>query len=256
MLKNILIISFFIICHSVYGQRFSTGIVLGLDGVNRVTLPDNFIFSQNSYHIYYTSNEDKDGEPVYDKYFNGASIALSGSLDYKRYMLTTEVGLGVSTIEIPVLYPSELGSILDQQVSNFRTTRRSFLFNLIMNIRLSRKANGIYLQFGTQYSYNTYNEKNQITDESVTSSNISPALSLFLSENELYGTLYNNNPHYVRAIGGLGYKKDDWYLGLRYYKRLAQNERLPLARYHQIEVTLSKMISFQKLRKGYHIYME
>lgn len=257
MIKVNIFILFISLCFASYSQRFSTGLVLGLNGFNRTTLPGNFVFSENSYHLYYASNPDKDGEPVFDQMFNGAFGAISGSIDYKRFMFTTEVGFKTSTIEIPLLYPSDLGVLLDNQMSNFKTSRNSFIVNALSKIRLSRKANGLFFMFGVQYASNYYNEKNQITDQNLSSfDDISSALWFYISENELYGTLYNNTQHYLNAITGLGYKKDNWFLSIRYNKRMAKREKLPLARFEQIELTLSRVISFQKLRKGYHIYME
>jgi hypothetical protein len=52
-------------------------------------------------------------------------------------------------------------------------------------------------------------------------------------------------------------KKNDRYVSLRYSQRiLASASELPTARMYQLDLVWAKMLNFQKLRKGYKIYLE
>ena len=64
----------FIFClvfiQNTYGQRFSAGGLLGTHAFFQTRLDDNFVIPQNSYYIYYTFNEDKDYQPIFNQYIN------------------------------------------------------------------------------------------------------------------------------------------------------------------------------------------
>ena len=129
-MKRIVITYCFFACFLNVGiaQRLSTGFNLGFCGYHRTTLPDNFLFPPHSYFIYYTANEKK-GLPIHHQSFNGLFGGLNLSLDYKRWMLTAEFNFGNTTINIPTLYPSPLGELIENTWSTFVIKKNYFCFH-------------------------------------------------------------------------------------------------------------------------------
>ena len=235
-------------------QRFSTGINISTIAFQRTTLPNNFIYSQNSYYVYYTANEDKDYEPVFNHYFNGFSGGININVDYKRFMLKYEFTMGFSNTKLKVLYPTPfLPDLIESDWSTFMMKRTAFQNNLILSTKLNKKTNGTFLLTGVQYTHDTYQE----ADKFDLDHDISGGIYLFISDNELYGTLYNNTNGYFKGIIGLGIKRDNNYYSARYLKRMFSAEAdYPLARYHQFEISYTRTLTFQNLSKGYAIYIE
>lgn len=236
--------------HTGYTQRLSTGFNLAFCGYHRTTLPDNFIFPPHSYFIYYTANE-KEGLPIHNQKFNGLFGGLNLSLDYKRWMLTAEINFGSTSIKIPTLYPSPLGELLDNNWSTFVINKSYISFPLLISYKLTRKANGPFLIGGAQYGLYSFKEDNHDLD-----SDISDGVSLFLADTEMYGVIYNEW-NYASLIAGVGLKKNNNYYSVRYTQRLnIATEKFPMAKFFQFDVVWSKSLNFQKLKKGYHIYLE
>lgn len=249
---TLLILSFF--AHKSYAQRFSTGINFSTIAYQKTSLPDNFIYSQNSYYVYYTANEKKDNEPVFNQFFNGLSGGLNANVDYKRFMLKYEFSFGYSNIKIPVLYPTPfLPDLVESDWSTFVLKRSAFKHNLLISTKINNKTDGAYLLTGLQYTFDYYKEQDKFNLDA----DISSGIYLYISNNELYGTLYNNNNSYFKGIIGLGIKRKNNYYSIRYLKRVfGQNDNYPLANYQQIEMTFTKTLTFQNLRRGYAIYIE
>jgi hypothetical protein len=77
-----------------------------------------------------------------------------------------------------------------------------------------------------------------------------------MSDREMVGILYNDKD-YKTYLAGLGYKRDNLYISIRYQKRFGGRESdYPMARYTQVDFVLSQTLNFQKLKKGHIIYVE
>lgn len=242
---------FFLVLHNTYAQRISTGITIGSPAIHRTTLPDNYLFPTNSYFIYYTANSDKEDKPVFDQYFNGLNGGVNINLDYKRWMLSTEFLAGQTTIRLPILYLSYLGTALEDNWSTMEVVNTQFQANLLLNVRLNTKGNGAFCQGGMQFARNNYNEKSDGLD-----ANISSSISLWISDYEMYKTLYSNNLNKINTLIGLGYKYNDTYTSLRYTHQLSNDTNNPLAKYFRIDAVHARTLNFQKLKKGHKIYVE
>ncbi len=237
--------------NTVFSQRISTGFTLGLTVFQDVKFDDNFIFPQNSYFIYYTGNDEKDDLPEYRNWVSGASTGININVDYKRWMLTLEPKGTFQSIKIPVLYPTPLGNLLDGNWSTFKVAKTSWALPALVSFKLTSKANGPFIIGGLQYEFNFYSEKNKELD-----SNVSDGISVFISDKEMYGVLYNENNYYSYIVG-VGLKVKDKYSSIRMVKRFGGDLNLyPEADYVQIEWVLSRTLNFQKLRKGHVIYTD
>ena len=166
-------------------------------------------------------------------------------------MLSTEFLFSSTNIRIPLLYPSSLGAMLDDQWSTFEVNNFAFNSNLLLSVKLLSRANSPFLLGGIQYSLNSYSE-----DQGTLNSDVSTSLSIFISDNELYGTLYNDNTRYFNLILGFGIQKENNSYSFRYIHRLSKEEYLPSARFTRVEVVYSFNLVFQKLRKGPKIYID
>ncbi len=247
-----LFIIIILLSSTFFGQRLSTGFSIGTVANQHIVLPNNFIYPQNSYFIYYTFNEKKDYQPIFNKPISGWIAGFNVNVDYKRFMLTTELMGATSTIKLPLLYPSGLGGLLDDNWSTFETNKLSLQLNVLGNIKLNSKANGPFLQVGSQFSINSFSEVRGTLD-----TDISDAVWLYISDYEMYGILYTNKRTWMNGIVGVGYKVNDRYYTLRYTQRiLGKPEDYPLAKISQFDLMVSQTLNFQKLKKGYKIYLD
>ena len=228
-------------------QRISTGITLGVPAFHRTAFPDRYINPRNSYLIYYTANEKKDGDPVWDQYVNGIMAGLNFSVDYKRFMLTLEVLGESTTFKIPMKYPQPLSATLDEEWLTWKATRSSLVLPLLLSIKLTSKANGPFVLGGVSRYFHSFKESPD---------NDGTALFTFKSDRELLGILYNEHD-FNNYIVGLGYKSKDVYVSLRFQKRMGgELNEYPLAKFTQINFVVARTLSFQKLKKGHIIYVE
>jgi len=249
--KNFLVfILLFFVGQSVLSQRISFGFNGAFTAFQRTTLPDNFIFPEHSYFIYYTANE-KDDLPVHDQKFSGYSVGLNLNVDYKRFIFISEFTLGTNTIKIPVLFPSPISESVDgDSWSTFKITKNYFNLPLLISYKLNRKANGPFLIGGMQYSFCSFSEADFLDTE------LTSGISIFLSDTEMYNVLYNEW-NYGSMILGAGLKKDNSFYSVRFSQRIGKDlSKYPLARYFQIDLQYSKTLNFQRLKKGYHIYLD
>jgi hypothetical protein len=234
--------------NSLIAQRFSTGYLISAIGYQNLKYADKFIFSPNSYMIYYAGNEKRDFEPSYAQYLNGIGLGLNFNIDYKRYMLSLELQGGATTIKTSLIAPNELNNtVYETNTIDFKIEQVYTSIALLGSYKLSSKANGLFLQLGSNVSFNRFEEKKDF-------SNI---ISFNLSPYELYGTLYSNQNIFFNGLAGLGWKWDNSYLSARFIKRLKKNnDEYPTATIYQIQAVYARTLSFQKLRKGYNIYLE
>jgi hypothetical protein len=246
--KKILLIIAFIYITDIRAQRLSLGYHYSIIGYQSTKLKDPYIFSRNSYYIYYAGNSKRDHKGVYGHTFNGASIGLNVNLDYKRYMFTTEFSLGGSTTKIPVYYPSSLGSDLSEDYFKFDVRQSYMSIGLLGLIKLTTHANGPFIQTGIQYSSNRFSENQN---------DLPFLIQMYTSENEMYRTIYTNQTQYAKGIIGLGTKTNDRYVSLRYTQRILGNPLdYPSAKFYHLDLVWSRTLNFQKLQKGYKIYLD
>jgi hypothetical protein len=251
MRKLAILLPTIFLCSICFAQRISTGITVSTPAFHRTTLPDNFLFPTNSYFIYYTANSDKDDDPIYDQYLNGFNGGVNVNVDYKRWMLTTEILGGQTTVRLPVLYRSDVGTLLEDNWSTLEVQNINLQVNILVSARLSARANGFFLQGGLQYANNSYNEKSKSLD-----ADISPGIRLWISDYEMYEILYTNNFNQFNAIAGLGYKYLDSYTSFRISQPISSRTNRPLANYLRVDAVHARTLNFQKLRKGHKIYVE
>jgi hypothetical protein len=252
MKKFVLFLLFFSSVHHKHAQRLSTGFIAGVVANQHIALPNNYLYPQNSYFIYYTGNEKKDGKPIFNKPFSGFLAGFTINIDYKRFTLVTELNGALTNITLPAYYPSGLGSIIGGNWSNFKTKKSSFLINTLLNYKITNKANGPFLQLGGQFSFNKHKEVRGTID-----TEISDAVWLFISDYEMYGITYTNKQSWFNVVAGLGFKINDHFYTLRYSQRIFGNkEEYPIAQFNQLELLYSRVLNFQKLRKGYKIYLD
>jgi hypothetical protein len=251
-MKYILLFSYIFNVLLINAQRISTGLNLGTPLFHKTNLNDNFLFPKNSYFIYYTANSDKENKPVWDQYVNGYSVGGNLNVDYKRHMLSLEVLFSSLTYRIPVLYRSYVGALLDQNWSTLETVKQSMNYNVVYNFKFLTTANGFMGQIGGQYAYTTYFENNKKLESSV-----SPAINLWLSNNEFYEILYKQNPHHLGVILGLGYKYNNQFLSMRHTIPIYYNiTDKPQASFFSIEALYAITLNFQKVKKGHKIYVQ
>ena len=237
---------------TLQAQRLSLGFTLSTPAYHRLELPDQFIFPQHSYFIYYVGNPKKDHKPVRERTLNGFSYGLNLGVDYKRFMFTLEVQNAFTTIKLPAHYRSPLGELLEDSWSTFNVKSSAMVVPMIVSCRLNRKANGPFILGGLQYTFfNTYNEPNDGLN-----SEISGGINLFIADTEMYDVLYNEFS-YWSYVAGIGYKRNDSYWSIRCHQRLNNKpEEMPLARYFQADLVYTRTLNFQKLRKGHIIYTD
>ncbi|MBR9859846.1 hypothetical protein GYB22_03685 [bacterium] len=252
LLKIYIFIALFLGSFQLSAQRITTGIQIGLNAFHQTEFQSNYLYSQNSYYIYYTGNSDKDDKPIYNQFFNGFHTGFNINVDYKRFMLTSEFTVMRNTIRTPVYFPTYLGGILEDDWSTYETINSSLNTALLLSVKFFSRANSPFLQFGAQYSVNRYNERQDNLD-----SEISNGISLFISENEMYGFLYTDDTKYWNAILALGLKNKDRYTSLRYSYRIPEaGAVMPSANLLKLELVHVRTLNFQRLRKGYKIYLE
>jgi hypothetical protein len=253
-MKTILVTFFTSItcCCTFWSQRLSTGVSFGTIANQHIEFPNNYLFPSNSYFIYYTGNEKKDYKPIYNKPLSGWIAGLNINVDYKSLLLSTELNIATTSIDIPAIYPNDLGNLLGDSWSTFETNKLSFLLNVLANYKLTSKANGPFIQLGGQFSTNSFSEVRGTLD-----TDISDAVWLFISEYEMYGIIYTNKRTWFNGLFGIGYKVNDRYYTLRYSQRMFGNlEDYPLAKFYQLDFMVSQTLNFQKLKKGYKIYLD
>jgi hypothetical protein len=244
-----ILLVFLIAAGHMQAQRLSLGFNLQTTAFHNTTLADPYIFPKSSYFIYYSGNNKKDGKPIHNQYLNGFATGINVNIDYKRFMFTTEWLVASTRLKIPVYYPSSLGSSLDEDHFDMTVSQGSISLGLIGLVKLTTKANGPFATAGFEFS------KNQFTE--IHDDNYPFLMTLYATKKEMYGTLYNEESLYKKAIVGIGVKKNDRYVSLRYSQRiLASASELPTARMYQLDLVWAKMLNFQKLRKGYKIYLE
>jgi hypothetical protein len=237
---------------TLQAQRISTGAIIGTNGFFQTRLPSNYLFPENSYYVYYTANDGEEKLPIHNQYANGFNGGIKVGLDYKRFNFWSEITGSNVNINVPVLYPTDLGILLEDAWSTMQVDKYSINFNQLLTVKLTDKANGPYALVGMQYAASRFSEEQLTLNSDISSGN-----SLFLSRNEMYGILYTNRDNYWNAILGAGYKHNERYWGVRYIQQLTTDaEALPLARYYQVQVVVSQMLNFQKLKKGHKIYIE
>jgi hypothetical protein len=234
----------------VAGQRFSTGVVLSTSGYFNTELPENYIYSPNSYLIYYSANEKRDFRPSFGQTCNVWTGGLSFNIDYKRVMLGMELGGGIRSINIPALYPVPLNDVTDKSSVIPFTVLNSFSsVGLILTTRLNAQVNGPFLQLGMSTSFNVYREKY--------GDDLSPLINTNLSDNELVNTIYTEQFLHYHLITGLGWKLNNNYISLRNNVRfLGKQSDYPLARFFELNAVYTRLLTFQKLKRGYHLYLE
>ncbi len=234
----------------VLGQRFSTGVVLSTSAYFNTELPDNYIYSPNSYSIYYSANEKRDFRPSFGQSCNVFIGGLSFNIDYKRVMLGMELGGGFRSIKIPALYPVPLNDITDKSSVIPFTVLNSFsTVGLVLTTRLNAQVNGPFLQVGMATSFNVYREKY--------GDDLTPLIQTNLSDNELVNTVYTEQFLHYHLLTGLGWKWNNNYVSLRNNARfLGKQTDYPLARFIELNLVYTRLLTFQKLKRGYHLYME
>lgn len=240
-----LLISF---SHLVIAQRFSTGVMLTAIGYHNLKFDDRFVFSPHSYMIYYAGNEKRDFEPSYGQTFNGVGVGLNFNVDYKRYMLSLELLGGASTMKANLIAPSGLTDLVyGTNTVDFKITESYTSIGLLGSYKLSAKANGVFIQLGTSLSFNQFKEEKDVSN----------SITFNLSPYELYGTLYTNENIYVKGLAGVGWKWKDNNLSARFSQKIPRaNADYPSAKTYQIDMVFSRVLSFQKLKKGYKIYLD
>ncbi len=249
MKRQIVILLLLLFIAQLSAQRLSLGYNLQTIAFHNTTLADPYIFPKSSYFIYYAGNNKKDGKPIHNQYFNGLTAGINVNIDYKRFMFTTEWLIGSHKIKVPVYYPSSLGSSLDDDHFDFTVSQRYVSLGLIGLVKLTTKANGPFVNTGIEFSKNAFTE--------LQGEEYPFLMTLYGTQQEMYGTLYNEQSVYKKFILGIGMKKNDRYVSIRYSQRfLATQNQLPSARMYQVDFVLAKMLNFQKLRKGYKIYLE
>jgi hypothetical protein len=252
-MKGLLLIFLLSVCSLFWGQRLSTGFQIGVPVYFETKLPDNWVYPSQSYYIYYTANEKKDDQPIYNQYINGIQLGLNLNLDYKRHMLSLEMGGGFTTIALPLRYPAYINTVFGSNYSNFRVTRGFLNSNLIYSYKLLVRANSPFIEVGMQAITNTYKEGDrQDLDRS-----IAGGISLFVSDYEMNGILYNDINNYFNYVAGVGFTKGNSQFKLRYSNRMfAKEGDLPLASFQQFDFVFNQLLTFQKLRKGHKLFLE
>ena len=231
-----------------YSQRFSTGVTCSLIGYQNLKYEDQFVFSPNSYMIYYAGNEKRNYKPAYGQSLNGIGLGFNFNIDYKRYMLNLEFLGGTKTIKTSLIAPSGLNDLVyGTNTVDFKIAQIYTSIGLLGFYKLSTKANGLFIQLGMNVSFNKFEEEKDM----------STIITFNLSPNEMYGALYTNNYTYFNGLAGLGWKWNDTYLSARFSKSLFTNTiDSPSATFYQLDLVLSKLLNFQKMKKGYIIFLE
>lgn len=234
--------------HVFLAQRFSTGVMLTAIGYHNLKFEDRFVFSPHSYVIYYAGNEKRDFEPSYGQTFNGFGVGLNFNVDYKRYMLSLELLGGENTIKTSFIAPTELNNnVYEKNTIEFEISKRYTSIGILGLYKLSTKANGLFVQLGCNVSFTEIDENTEFKN----------VITFMISPYEMYGTLYTNQYIYLNGVAGLGWKWNNSYLSGRFSQRIqSANFEHPSASIFQIDVVYSRTLSFQKLRKGYKIYLE
>ncbi len=230
-------------------QRFSTGAVLYTSAYFNTELPSNYICSPNSYLIYYSGNEKRGDRPSYGQAFNILAGGLTFNLDYKRMTLGIEAVGGVRNIKVPVVYPIPLlENIGESTTIPFKVINRFTSLGLVSTTRLNSQNNGPFFQLGMAVSFNSFFER---------LGNYYVAAVTNFSDNELLNTIYTERFIQYQLITGFGFKLNNSFLSLRNNTRiLGKPADYPLARFFELNVVFTQMITFQKLKKGYHLYLE
>ena len=234
--------------HVMVAQRFSTGVMLTAIGYHNLKFEDRFVFSPHSYMIYYAGNEKRDYEPSYGQTFNGVGMGLNFNVDYKRYMLSLEIQGGTSSVKANLIAPSGLTAfVYGTNTVNFKVSTLYTSIGLLGSYKLSAKANGVFIQLGTNLSFNQFEEEKDVSN----------SITFNLSPYELYGTLYTNENIYVKGLAGIGWRWKDNNLSARFSQKIPRaNADYPSAKTYQIDMVFSRVLSFQKMRKGYKIYLD
>ncbi len=247
--RYILVLLFLTSFSNVFlAQRFSTGVMLTTIGYHNLKFADQFVFSPHSYMIYYAGNEKRDFEPSYGQTFNGVGIGLNFNVDYKRYMLSLELMAGANSIKTRFIAPTELNeNVYGKNTIEFEISKKYTSIGIIGLYKLSTKANGLFVQLGCNVSFTEMEEETDFGN----------FINFGISPYEMYGTLYTNQFIYLNGAAGLGWKLNNSYLSGRFSKRI-QNDNFehPSASIYQIDLVYSKIFSFQKMRKGYKIYLD
>ena len=247
-MKNTIAILFVLSLHvSSKAQRLSTGFLFGTPAFHQTKFESNYLFPEHSYFTYITGNEE--GDPVHNQRFNGLSAGVSVNVDYKRWMISTEFVFSNGKIKIPILYPATVSG--DNQWSTFEILKSGFHLPVYLSYKLTSKANGPYAIGGIQYSALSFSENPIHIDQ-----DISAALLFQLTDTEMYNIIYNEY-NYFSAIAGLGYKRNNSYYSVRFIKRVGGDlSKYPIGRFLQVDFVYSKLLNFQKLKKGYHLYLD
>ncbi len=247
--RYILVLLFLTSFSNVFlAQRFSTGVMLTTIGYHNLKFADQFVFSPHSYMIYYAGNEKRDFEPSYGQTFNGVGLGLNFNVDYKRYMLSLEILGGTSSIKANLIAPSGLTDLVyETNTVDFTISQLYTSIGLLGSYKLSAKANGVFIQLGTNLTFDQIQEEKDVNN----------SITFNLSPYELYGTLYTNENIYFKGIAGMGWRWNDNNLSARFSQKIrGANTDFPSATIYQIDIVFSRILSFQKMRKGYKIYLD
>jgi hypothetical protein len=246
-MRLLLFMGVFLASPATFSQRFSAGYHYGFSAMHRTILPGNYIFPPYSYFIYHTANSKKDGAPIWDNSLNGYALGFNFNLDYKRFTLTSELTIGQRKTKIPLTYPMIAAT---EQTSTFRTTEIYFSTPLLLTYKVTRKANGPFIMAGVKYNFITTTEENSFTDD------MDLALQPYLTDVELYGVIWNEW-NYPSFIVGAGIERFNNYISIRLSRRFGgELWKYPTARFFTVDLQVSKSVSFQSLKKGYHIFID
>ncbi|MDH5397914.1 MAG: hypothetical protein OEX02_07200 [Cyclobacteriaceae bacterium] len=250
-MKFVATVALVLLVISLQAQRLSGGVTLATHALQNFRLADNYVFPPHSYFVYYTENEKKDEKPVFNQYMKGLMFGINVNLEYKRFLLTSEIRTISTTFTLPLMYPTPLGSLLSDNWSYFRVVKSGVQLPVLLTVKLTDKANGLYVVLGGQYEWVSYNEPRfSLSDD------YSSGILLYLAKSELYGVMYNEHD-YFSYIAGLGLKNKNKYTSLRLVKRFGGNKALyPQARFYSVELARTVILNFQKLKKGHVIYIE
>lgn len=182
-----------------------------------------------------------------------ASLGLSVALDYKRFVLMsgTQYEIGRTKVEMipndPLDYPNY-----------FIVDRNSLIFPVQLIYKAGRATNFCAIfNGGITYHINWYTERFKYLDDDLDDwSDTGTGYQLYVVPYEMYGILYNEYD-FFSVNAGIGLKAKNTYTFLEIDRRIGLDKnKFPVARYFNINISFTKLINFQKLKRGYSIYLD
>lgn len=236
-----------------HAQRFSVGYRIGTGILKRVDLKSNVILPENSWFTFYTENEKKDDEPVFDYWGSDYHAGLSFQLDYRAFSLFFDPMVDGGSQKVPLFYYTRLGALLDQNWTTLIVRRSSFKLPLYLSYKFLKSANGPFILGGLRYSMDSYAEPAKYNLDAF--GGINPGVVLYISDYELYNIMYDEH-NYWEYMFGFGWKGNNSWLSVRFNNRLPWTAHDIQADIWNIEWTFSQYLNFQKLKKGHKLYIE